>query len=43
MVFLVRGTGAENIKKIGKKTEEKHWKMKRNKTEEHRESQVCFQ
>ena len=24
MVFLVRDRGAENIKKIGKKTEEKH-------------------
>ena len=40
MVFLVRGRGAENIKKIGKKTEEKHWKMRRKKNEEYRESQV---
>ena len=41
MVFLVRGKGAENIEKK-KKTDrkKKHLKMKREKNEEYRESQM---
>ena len=35
IVFLVRGRGAENIKK-----KKKNLKMKRNKNEEYRESQT---
>ena len=38
MVFLVRRTGVENFEKK-KEIEEKHWKMKRKKTEERKESQ----
>ena len=40
MVFLVRERGSENIEKRGKETEEKHWKMKRKKNEEYKESQI---
>ena len=39
MVFLVRRRGAENIEKR-KQAKEKHWKMKRKKSEKQKESQI---
>ena len=37
---MVKVRGAENIEKRRRKIEEKHWKIKRKKNEEYRESQI---
>ena len=39
MVFLVRKRDTENVEKR-KKADRKHWKMKRKKNEEYKESQI---